>query len=396
MYGRLRQMEVNVGDHSNRLIDVEEDIDRLQSDSKTGHEFLGQKLLKLGDIVQSNREDIQSTQSRVHNLEDTMTATTDTLRGLTETNERIQRGWDSILDRLENLPTSITNAVDTWASINMRSNEAATRVVTGAQLHGRTTSTWFGDIRTSSQLTDRHTPPPPVPTQQTTSTDPSPDKFFKEYCRQSEDGHDVFQDVVMTQESAQEHDNVSAEGREVSVDDTSRQEMLAPRMGQSDERNTEPLVDPIGMVTTSDANIAHSTSGPMEAIVTTVDTTTVAATNVDAGEMSQEERSSTAFVPTTALVARNPSISSSTSSTPPIPISPNVIPPTPTSSVHVLQSDHPAEDALHHSSDIGHLTASSLDVPRRSPRWPSPSSASPPLTRSRSRSRTPLPPFNYK
>jgi hypothetical protein len=34
-------MEVNVRDHSNCLIDVEQDIDQLQSDSRTTQEFMG-------------------------------------------------------------------------------------------------------------------------------------------------------------------------------------------------------------------------------------------------------------------------------------------------------------------------------------------------------------------
>jgi hypothetical protein len=92
-------MEVNVGDHSNRLIDVEQDIDRLQSDSRTTQEFVGQWLAKLGNKVQATQDDLQTTQSRVQDLEDSMKATTETLRGLMETNDMIQRGWVGILNR---------------------------------------------------------------------------------------------------------------------------------------------------------------------------------------------------------------------------------------------------------------------------------------------------------
>jgi chromosome segregation ATPase len=155
------KMEVNVGDHSNRLIDVEQDIDRLQSDTRTANEFVGQRLAKLGnrvqateETVQATQEDLRSTQGRIDKVEDTMKAMTLTLQGIRDTHQQIQSGWGGMLDRLENLPRSITNAVDTWVSINLRRNQAAaTQTVTEAQLHGPTTDAggtiedmWFGKI----------------------------------------------------------------------------------------------------------------------------------------------------------------------------------------------------------------------------------------------------------
>ena len=124
-------MEVNVGDHSNRLIDIKQDIDRLQSDTRTANEFVGQSLAKLGNRVQAMEEtvratqdDLQSTQGWVDTVEDTMKAMTLTLRGITDTHKQTQSGWGGMLDHLENLPGSITNMVNTWAPINLRRNQA--------------------------------------------------------------------------------------------------------------------------------------------------------------------------------------------------------------------------------------------------------------------------------
>jgi hypothetical protein len=79
-----------------------------------------------------------------------------------------------------------------WPSINMRGNQTgSSQAGPEAELRGDTTHTWFGSIVMGSQLTDRHTPPRPSTSQHTTSTDNSPDKFFRDYCQQSEDEHDV-------------------------------------------------------------------------------------------------------------------------------------------------------------------------------------------------------------
>lgn len=451
-------MEMNVGDHSTRLIDVEQDVDRLQSENRTTSEFVSQKLSSLSNNVQSTQDDLRRTQSRLELTEQTMIAMGDTLRGLTAQNEQIQTGWVGILQEMRNLPLSISNSIDTWASINLRGNQPGTRVVTEAQLHGPTTKMWFGDITTQSQPTDRHTPPRPIPpSQHTMSTDPSPNKFFHEYCQSSEYGQDVFQDVDMAkgssqervrdsvegrvsrmeedvskegevlpamaglselsrpeaseqnQESMQEGATESVEGREVSTGEVSNEgeqlsvtggqsaqgmaepttannvseageddlpptagplaedmqedmqegvskaaEESSPTAGQLVQRGAESSVEPI------DANIGVS---PLHGVQSILSPST--ATDAVAGEVGEGEQLAAVPIPTA------PPVGSSFNTAPMTPASPTVIPPTPTSSVHA--------------------TGSSLVVPLRSSGWRSPSSSSPPLTRSRSRSRTPLP-----
>ena len=412
-------MEVNVGDQNNRLIDVEQDIDRLQLYNRTANEFVGQRLTKLGNRVQATEEDLRSTQGRVDAVGDTMKAMTLTLRGITETQEQIQRGWGGMLERLEHLPRNITNAVDTWASIHMRGNQAETQTVTEDQLHG-TTSTWFGSITMPSQLPERHTPPRPTASQHTMSTDSSPNKLFRDYVHSAEYGQEVLQDGEISQQSMPEglrestaglseqsgsgpsvkEDVVSMEAEELppptagqsdpnratllveneelmqevvrepveggevmKEDEVSKEgETLPQTVGQSQQSGTQSSLEPMNV------NIGVSPPCPVEAVASTS-----VATHAEAGEVGEGEQSAAGVGPTAPpLSSTNVSVGSSFNPAPPVTFSPTIIPPTPTSSVIA--------------------TGNTLEIPHRSLGWRSPSSASPPLTRSRSRSRTPIPP----
>ena len=406
-------MEVNIGDHNNRLIDVEQDIDWLQSDHRTANEFVGQRLTKLGNRVQATeedlratQEDVRSTQGRVDTVEDTMMAMTLTLRGITETQEQIQRGWGGMLERLEHLPRSITNAVDTWASINMRRIQAETQTVTEHQLHGPSTKTWFGSITMPSQLPMRQTPPRPTASQHTMSTEASPNKLFQDYVHSSEYGQEVLQDSEISLQSMPEglrestvglsdqsgsgpsvaEDVVSMEVEELPLmagqsnpnraalsveNEGSMQEIVRePVEGgdvskedevskegetlsrQPEESRTQSSLDPM------DVNIGISTPCPEETV-----TSTLAATHAEAGgEVGEGEQSAAGLVPTAPLVSNNVSIGSSFTTAPPMPFSPTIIPPTPTSSVNA--------------------TGNALEIPHRSSGWRLPSSSTPPLTRS--------------
>jgi len=139
LYARLTAMETDSRrfqeETVERLMEVEQDVDRAASDGKVQGEFLAQQLAKVEVQAQSAYQQSAATQARVDGLSQQTHAITETMRSFNENATRTSEFLGGLMTCLERMRFDIGNSIDTWGSIRFGAIPGAPTTVQGDQPH---------------------------------------------------------------------------------------------------------------------------------------------------------------------------------------------------------------------------------------------------------------------
>ena len=217
---------------------MQQDIDRLQSNSETQRKYIGQVELRMQSAVDQAQQQIDSLRQQTSDMHTSLGAIHQHLEVLTE-------GLKTMINRFSNLQFDLSNTFDNWMRVRMAQEGAGSGTVSGADLHQGAWSSTAGQtpIPSVPSLMPLHrTPSAPSPvTPSAPTTGPSSEPSLRPPSRSpTHSPTDLYQQFMVKQKSDAildlRKDLDGDEGGDMDVDGAGEASEEQERLAQMEEQ----------------------------------------------------------------------------------------------------------------------------------------------------------------